>query len=58
MKAFVAFGIVAVVAITAFATRELTQKPKPAAPFAAMCDMNCCKMMMMAKMSGGAGGQK
>jgi hypothetical protein len=46
MKTFVALGIVAVVAITAFATRELTQKPKPAAQPVAMCDMSCCKMMM------------
>jgi hypothetical protein len=46
MKTFVALGIVSIVAITAFATRELTQKPKPAAQPVAACDMSCCKMMM------------
>ena len=29
MRTFVALGIVGVVAITAFATRELSQKPEP-----------------------------
>jgi len=46
MKMSVALGIVGVVAITAFVTRELSQKPEPAAQPAAMYNAGCCPMMM------------
>jgi len=46
MKTSVALGIVGVVAITAFVTRELSPKPQPAAQPAAMYNTGCCPMMM------------
>jgi hypothetical protein len=52
MRTSVALGIVGIVAITAFVTRELSQQPQPAAQPAAMCDMGCCKMMMGDSQSG------
>lgn len=52
MRTFVALGIVGVVAIAAFATRELSPKPKPAAQPTALCDMRCCKMMMQDQQTG------
>jgi len=51
MKTSVALGIVGVVAITAFITRELSTKPPPAQPIAAY-SMDCCRMMMEANQTG------
>ncbi len=51
MKTSVALGIVGVVAITAFVTRELSTKPPPAQP-AAGYSMDCCRMMMEANQTG------
>jgi len=52
MKTFVALGIIGVVGVAAFVTQALSQKPKPAAQPAGICDMGCCKMMMGDKQMG------
>ena len=52
MRTSVALGIVGVVAITAFVTRELSQKPQPAAQPAARYSTGCCPMMMGGNQAG------
>ncbi len=46
MKTFVALGIVVAAGIAAYATRQFSPKPQPAASAAATWDMSCCKAMM------------
>lgn len=52
MRTFVVLGIVGVIGVTAFITRELSKKPQPVTTPAALYGTGCCPMMMADNQAG------